>query len=94
MSALREVWEQIPDVQCKGLCEHSCTNVGLGFNTETSRCAKLLEGRCSGYAERPTVCRLWGAVPEMPCPHGCEQTLTSVEGMIIMMKSKVLERRR
>lgn len=29
-------------------------------------------GRCSVYEARPIVCRLWGVVAEMPCPHGCE----------------------
>ncbi|WP_328291357.1 YkgJ family cysteine cluster protein [Kineococcus sp. NBC_00420] len=28
-------------------------------------------GRCSVYAIRPTICRLWGATESMPCPHGC-----------------------
>ena len=29
------------------------------------------DGRCRAHQVRPTVCRLWGAVEEMPCPHGC-----------------------
>jgi hypothetical protein len=29
-------------------------------------------GRCSVYEARPMICRLWGIVAEMPCPHGCE----------------------
>ena len=28
-------------------------------------------GRCTVYAVRPAVCRLWGAAAAMPCPHGC-----------------------
>jgi len=23
------------------------------------------------HAIRPTICRLWGAIASMPCPHGC-----------------------
>ena len=34
-------------------------------------CPALVEGRCSVYEARPTVCRLWGATESMPCPHGC-----------------------
>jgi Fe-S-cluster containining protein len=30
------------------------------------------EGRCSVYDKRPTICRLWGAVRAMACPHGCK----------------------
>ncbi len=29
-------------------------------------------GCCSVYEARPMICRLWGVVAEMPCPHGCE----------------------
>lgn len=35
-------------------------------------CPALVDGRCSVYDIRPTVCRLWGATDPMPCPHGCE----------------------
>jgi Fe-S-cluster containining protein len=28
-------------------------------------------GRCSVYDDRPTVCRLWGAVAALRCPYGC-----------------------
>src|SRR5882724_110718 len=36
-------------------------------------------GRCTVYEFRPLVCRLFGVVPEMPCPFGCvaESLLTS-----------------
>lgn len=37
------------------------------------RCPALnIFGRCAVYGDRPLVCRLWGAVPGMECPHGCE----------------------
>ncbi len=29
------------------------------------------DGRCAVYEDRPFVCRAWGAVEMMPCPHGC-----------------------
>jgi uncharacterized protein len=28
-------------------------------------------GRCSVYADRPFICRLWGLTPQLRCPHGC-----------------------
>lgn len=34
-------------------------------------CPALQAGRCRVYADRPTICRLWGATESMPCPHGC-----------------------
>jgi hypothetical protein len=41
-------------------------------------------GRCTVYNDRPAVCRLWGAVPSMTCPHGCEpdQTMTDAAGLL------------
>ncbi len=38
----------------------------------TPDCPALADGRCSIYDDRPLICRLWGAVESMPCPHGCE----------------------
>lgn len=35
-------------------------------------CPALVDGRCSVYEVRPTICRLWGAVEDLPCPWGCE----------------------
>jgi hypothetical protein len=29
------------------------------------------DGACQVYGDRPTVCRLWGSVEALPCPHGC-----------------------
>ena len=29
-------------------------------------------GRCTVYAIRPMLCRLWGAVENMPCVYGCQ----------------------
>ncbi|MCU1494919.1 MAG: hypothetical protein JWO62_2683 [Acidimicrobiaceae bacterium] len=34
-------------------------------------CPALADGRCSVYEDRPTICRLWGLVAEMPCEFGC-----------------------
>lgn len=44
-------------------------------------------GRCSVYEARPFICRLWGVVDDMPCPHGCEVTpgrLSMEEGRMAM----------
>jgi hypothetical protein len=39
---------------------------------EDLTCPLLKDGLCSVYAIRPAICRLWGLVPKMKCPHGCE----------------------
>lgn len=36
-------------------------------------CPFLEQGKCSIYAVRPAICRLWGNTERMPCPHGCER---------------------
>ncbi len=43
-------------------------------------------GRCDVYESRPLVCRLFGVVPEMPCPFGCvaERMLSGEEGHRLM----------
>ena len=39
------------------------------------RCPALDENnRCSVYSDRPLICRQFGAVESMPCPHGCTVT--------------------
>ncbi len=42
------------------------------------------EHRCRVYEHRPTTCRLWGMVPSMRCPHGCEPVMTEHEGATAM----------
>lgn len=89
---VHSIYAQIPDVNCKGLCQECCgpvlmskterklIKVEVAHDPETLTCNQLVDGRCSIYEDRPLVCRLWGAVPEMPCPFGCEPTLTSEAG--------------
>lgn len=38
---------------------------------EPQDCPALVDGQCSVYEVRPTICRLWGVAEEMPCPYGC-----------------------
>jgi Fe-S-cluster containining protein len=44
-------------------------------------CPALIDGRCSVYDDRPTICRLWGATESMRCPYGCtpDDALTQEE---------------
>jgi Fe-S-cluster containining protein len=34
-------------------------------------CPYLVRNRCSVHPARPLVCRMYGVVTGMPCPHGC-----------------------
>jgi len=42
------------------------------LESDDPTCPALADGRCTVYGARPLICRLWGAVESMPCPHGCE----------------------
>lgn len=48
-------------------------------------------GRCSIYEVRPTVCRLYGAIPELACEHGCVPPLPPGEGPAISRAVASLE---
>ena len=38
-----------------------------------------VQRRCTVYAMRPLVCRLWGVTTKMACPWGCQPTSAPVE---------------
>lgn len=85
---LDELYATLPTVDCKGLCHECCGPVLMSreewvrikqrlgrtpVGRADLRCPMLTaDNKCSVHDIRPTICRLWGAVPEMPCPHGCK----------------------
>lgn len=93
--ALQDVWMMIPSSNCLGLCEKSCTAIGMSraerrmleevipnfpsadkMMTDKNydddyRCPALVDGKCSAYDVRPTVCRIFGSAESLPCPWGC-----------------------
>lgn len=98
---LRKLYNQIPKIECKGLCDHSCSYIPMSdlekknitekygnANFLNDPCPKLRNGRCLIYEDRPLVCRLYGVVPEMRCIHGCkpEKMLSSQEGFRLKKK--------
>lgn len=58
---------------------------------EVPACPALEETRCSVYAVRPLICRLFGLLqhPTMRCPHGCEpeRWLTNEEASDLLAES-------
>jgi Fe-S-cluster containining protein len=55
---------------------------GLLLGTEIGTpCPMLVMGRCSVYDDRPLICRAFGSVDGLRCPHGCrpEKLLTNAE---------------
>ncbi len=85
---LVDIYAAVPDVACKGLCKKACGPVGCsaveadamrdnGINPPevdgSLTCSHLsADGRCRIYVNRPLVCRLFGAVKALACPHGCK----------------------
>lgn len=89
---LQEIYADIPDVGCKGLCVEACGPIACtrqeadrmiaasGFKLKidkTLTCGYLSNGRCTVYAVRPLVCRLYGAAESLPCDFGCRPTMSA-----------------
>jgi Fe-S-cluster containining protein len=87
--AFDALYAELPEIDCKGLCENTCrlpmmSRVEAGRvnayanrkpkGAETGVCPVLRAGRCTVHPVRPMVCRLYGCTEEMRCPHGCEPT--------------------
>lgn len=61
--------------------------------TENFACPLLLaNGKCRVYHVRPMICRLWGLVEAMKCPHGCvpERWLSYGEGKIFLLRADII----
>lgn len=58
--------------------------------------ALTAHGNCSVYDDRPMVCRVWGSVPMMSCPYGCQPDggqLTDLQGAELTSATVMLDRR-
>lgn len=106
-----DLYREIPVLHCKGLCEQSCGVILLQTSERLAieasgpipekrldqgfACPLLVNGRCSRYAARPLICRLWGAVKSrrMRCPHGCrpKRWLSDAEGQALIDRALEME---
>lgn len=87
LKTVADVYAAIPSIACKGKCTQYCGVIPL-YPVESEKiqsaghpvpladanltCTSLEQGRCSIYSDRPLICRLFGVVPAMKCPHGCK----------------------
>lgn len=97
---LAELYAALPTVECRLLCQASCNDVPV-LDGELERVGDLAGrvcpwlngfGTCSIHDDRPLMCRLWGVVENMRCPHGCTPTrmLTVAEGAAIVTDAERL----
>ena len=89
MKKIKALYAEIPSFSCIEGCVECCGPV-LFTQEEWKRvkdkrkatsmdCPYSLNGRCDIYADRPFICRLYGAAEDLKCPHGCgpEKLLTA-----------------
>lgn len=99
---LEQLYSKLPKLECKKLCADYCGPVPMTdeeraamvrvFGSEPKldglTCGALckLTGTCNAYEARPFVCRMWGLVPRLRCPHGCkpERELSAKEERELM----------
>lgn len=83
------------DIERRILAEHGITipeysleALFTGLATHRA-CPALVDGACSVYEVRPTVCRLWGATDDMPCEFGCSPVfrLSAASGRRLLNES-------
>lgn len=84
--------ERIPAFTCKPGCHDCCGPVAASSweveqmgppppkkRAQELECAFLGPDGCTVYAERPLLCRVFGTVPRLPCPHG-QRPLVLLDG--------------
>ena len=73
---IQKIYEQIPNSVCKDGCADCCFDMIQVAPEESERmggyewigqCIHLKDNRCTVHANRPFVCRLYGASELLPC---------------------------
>ena len=84
---LQALYEQIPQFTCKEGCADCCGPVLFSKSewesiedkrkATSTKCPYASSVGCDIYAQRPLICRLYGASshPTLRCPHGCGPSL-------------------
>jgi len=97
----QELYDRIPDFPCNR-CMECCGPVPFSKweweRLEDKRkgkgltCPYAVDGKCEIYDKRPLMCRLFGAVVNLRCPHGCRpgKLLSVEEAMEIMEEYRKL----
>jgi uncharacterized protein len=94
----QQLYDRIPKFECKKNCTDCCGPVPFS-KWEWSRvkdkrkgtgltCPYAVNGRCEIYDKRPLICRLFGTVEDLRCPHGQrpKKLLTKEEAYEILIE--------
>ncbi|MEW6115362.1 MAG: YkgJ family cysteine cluster protein [Nitrospirota bacterium] len=89
MKRIKKLYAEMPSFTCLEGCTECCGPIPF-TRDEWKRvkdkrkatsvdCPYFLNGRCDIYADRPFICRLYGAAEDLKCPYGCrpEKLLTA-----------------
>jgi hypothetical protein len=86
IAKLIEIYNRLPRMQCRRLCgDEVCGAIFMTAveadrvrrathqvpRTTPTMCVYLERGACRVYDQRPLICRVFGLVKRMSCPHGC-----------------------
>jgi len=63
--------EQLEAAAGRKLSTHVVGDDLILGNAVGDSCPLLVMGLCSVYDHRPLICRAFGSVEGLPCPHGC-----------------------
>ena len=102
MNEIEQLRKQIPSFKCKPGC-HDCCGPVVFSKWEWDQvvdkrmatninCPYIGENGCDIYEHRPIVCRMFGVVKKMQCPHRCgpHKLLTEKKESEIMNKYHLL----
>lgn len=105
--AMEKLYAELPSIDCQELCGDCCSFIGMTrmeqgritqiggpvINIWDIPCPALsFTGRCTVYARRPLICRLYGVVEDLLCPYGCtpERVLTREEGRSFLARAQAI----
>ena len=82
-TTIKKLRKMIPSFQCKKGCTDCCgftpwtkwewEQIPDALKTKTNelKCPYATKNGCMVYEHRPIICRMFGTVEQMKCPHGC-----------------------
>ena len=92
---IQKLYERIPASHCPNGCARCCINsvqmareerARMGGYVYTDRCPYLTGSRCGVYADRPLVCRIYGASALLQCGDCVPERLLTEEETLALLR--------